>query len=168
MSKPKIYSMWDRPEKEPTPQGNEMEPVYELRPNEKGVKELVKTGETNIREKIQQYKDDCDISLILARAVIDPSVLNQRQGFYADITEMPKSLAEAQSMIISIKNQFNALPVEERAKFDYSAEKFVAEYGTSEWAKKIGLTQEATKPIQEALKEATPTPTKGGDVINES
>lgn len=165
--KPKIYSYWERPQKEASPEGNELEPTFEMIPNDKGVKELVKTGETNIREKIQQFKDDCDIKQLLARATVDPTVLNQREGFYADVTEMPKTLGEAQNMIIKIRNSFDSLPPEERAKFNYSAEQYIAEYGSKEWAEKVGVPQEEAQAITQAIKETEPTKEKGAE-LNES
>lgn len=155
--------MYDVPEIEPTPEGNEMEPVYELKTDDKGNQNLVKTGETNIREKMQQYKDECDVKQILARAVVDPNALNQRQGFYADVTEMPKSLGEAQQMINDIKTEFNKLPPEERAKFNFSAEEYVAQYGTEEWLKKVTKLKEPVneQPVNETAGEK-------GVVANES
>lgn len=168
MDKIKVYSYFDRPDIIPNNPGNVMEPVFELKVNDKGEQELVKVGETNNREKIQQYKDECDIGQILARAAIDPTVLNQREVFYADVTEMPKSLAEAQSMIISIKKEFDKMPPEERAKFDYSVEKYIAEFGTKEWAEKVGATQEETKIIKEVEKATEPQKEEKGGNVNES
>lgn len=167
MEKRKIYSYFDTPEIIPNNPGNEIEPIFELKVNDKGERELVKVGETNIREKIQQYKDECDIGQILARAAIDPTVLNQREVFYADVTEMPKSLAEAQNMIVTIKKEFDTMPPEERAKFDYSVEKYIAEFGSKEWAEKVGATQEETKIIKEEVKATEPQKEQKGGEVNE-
>ena len=168
MEKRKIYSYFDTPEIIPNNPGNEIEPVFEIKVNDKGEQELVKVGETNNREKIQQYKDECDIGQILARAAIDPTVLQQREVFYADVTEMPKSLAEAQSMIVSIRKEFDKMPPEEKAKFDYSVEKYIAEFGSKEWAEKVGATQEETKLIKDTVKETEPQKEQKGGELNES
>lgn len=39
---------------------------------------------------------------------------------------MPKTYAEMLNTLISAENQFNSLPLEERAKFDHSFEKWLA------------------------------------------
>lgn len=163
----KILNRFDEPIIEPTNAGSRIEPVFELKHDDKGDIELVKTGETNIYEKIQQYADECDISQILAKAVIDPTILNQREGFYADMTEMPKTLGEAQNMILSMQKEFDTLPVETRAKFDYSMEKYVAQFGSKEWADAMGYTQEIAQDIKETTKGTEPIITKGEEV-NES
>ena len=166
--KVKVYSYFDRPEQAATDPGSRYEPVFEMIINDKGVKELKKTGDTNLWEMIQSYKDDCIVSNILAKAVIDPTVLNQRQGFYADITTMPHSLAEAQQMIMKIKNDFNTLPPEERAKFNYSAEQYIAEFGSKEWAEKVGISQEEQQAIKAATEAAAPQAEKKEGDVNES
>lgn len=165
--KVKILNRFDEPIIEPTKAGSKFEPVFELKHDDKGEIELVKRGETNIYEKIQQYADECDVSQILAKAVIDPTILNQREGFYADMTEMPKTLGEAQNMILSMQKEFDTLPVETRAKFDYSMEKYVAQFGTKEWAEAMGYTQETAQAVKEAVKETEPI-VKKGEEINES
>lgn len=58
---------------------------------------LKKTGRVNVFDKIQSYKDECDIYSILKRvaATGDTSLLNQRQGVYADIADVPKDYHQA-------------------------------------------------------------------------
>ena len=68
----------------------------------------------------------------------DISAFRQGEPLYADMTEAPKTLMEAQNMIIRITDEFNNLPVEVRAKFDHSPEKYVALYGGEAWAKAVG------------------------------
>ena len=160
--------MYDRPDVIPCCEGNEMEPVYELRVDDKGCKELVQVGETNVREKIQEFKDETDIKQILARATVDPTVLHQREVFYADVTSMPHSLAEAQQMIYDIKKDFEKMSPEIKEKFDYSPERYIAEFGTKDWAEAIGATQEEVKAIKEAAKAAEPIKAEKGKVVNES
>lgn len=160
--------MYDRPETKPCCEGNELEPVFEYKVDDKGEKDLVKVGETNVREKIQEFKDECDVKQILARATVDPSVLHQREVFYADVTAMPHSLAEAQQMITEIKKDFEKMSPEIKEKFDYSAERYIAEFGSKEWAEAMGATQEEVKAIKEAAKAAEPVKAEKGEVINES
>ena len=70
------------------------------------------------------------------------NALNQRKGYYADITDSPKTLAEAQNNILKLKQGFDKLPAEIREKFDNSKEKFVMEFGSNEWTNKMGFNNE--------------------------
>ena len=71
------------------------------------------------------------------------------------MVDAPKTLAEAQNIMIKIRNEFEGLSVEERSKFDFSVEKYISEYGTENWAKSLGLVkEEATEIIEEKTEEA--------------
>lgn len=109
-------------------------------------KVIVEDTPVDIYTSIQAYKEETDIHNIVARAILgDTSALNVRMGQYMDLTEMPETLAQAQNLINSMKEQFEKLPVDIRAKFDHSAEIYVAEYGGETWAEKMGLYQEPKK-----------------------
>ena len=83
---------------------------------------------------------------------------------YLDTTEQPKSLAEYENMRIKVIQEFGKLDVETRKKFDNSPEKFVAEYGSEEWAKKIGY--ETIEEVKETVEKVIEKPVveKGGEV----
>lgn len=120
--------------------GSKMKNDYQIEIDKKGHKSLHKVGEHNIWDEIQSYKEECSIENILARASAgDPNALNQRKAYYADVTDSPKTLAEAQNNILKLKQGFEKLPAEIRNKFDNSKEKFVMEYGTPEWLDKMGF-----------------------------
>lgn len=148
-----FYSRYNRPETIPCETGNDFDKVRNFIINEKGHKVLVITGETNRYERIQAHKESCLIENILTAAVVDPSILNKRKGAYIDTVGMPKTLAEYQNLSIKLKQEFNELPVEKRAKFDHSAEKYVMQYGTKEWGEALGL-------VKEKVSEETATETK--------
>lgn len=115
---------------------------YQITIDKKGHKVLKKTGTHNIYQEIQSFAEECKIENILARAAAgDETALNQRQGFYADITNTPNNLAEAQNQILKLKQGFEALPAEIREKFDNSVEKFVQEFGSENWAENMGYTK---------------------------
>ena len=121
--------------------------TYEIEIDKKtGHKKLICTGTKDIWTDIQSYKDECDIGQIIARAAAgDLNALNQRKGFYGDITETPKDLFEAQNSILKLERGFNELPSEIREKFDNSRERFVKEFGTDEWYEKMGFVKEEIK-----------------------
>ena len=137
---------------------------YQITIDKKGHKVLKCVGEHDIYEKIQSYAEECKIENILARAAAgDVDILNQRQGFYADITNSPKNLAEAQNSILKLKQGFDELPAEVREKFDNSAEKFINDFGSESWAKAMGYetkeaenTREVTFDGQKAPEILTP------------
>ena len=123
-----------------SPSGSKFRNEYKIERDKKGHKSLHKVGEKDIWSEIQSYKEECDIGNIIARAAAgDLNALNQRKGIYADITNTPRDLAEAQNNIVKLNNEFYKLPVEIREKFDNSKERFVQEFGSVEWYEKMGI-----------------------------
>lgn len=145
---------------------------YHIVIDERGHKKLQFVGTHDIYDEIQSYAEECKIENIIARAAAgDPDALNQRQGFYADITNTPRDLKEAQDSILKLSNGFYNLPAEVREKFDNSLEKFVQTFGSDEWAENMGFKKETeTAPKTEkvefvpgAEEAAKPlTPNEGG------
>lgn len=149
------------------PTGNQMDNVYDYVIKENLIKGLKKTGEENRYEKIQKAAAECKIETILAKATVDPTILQNRKGMFLDTSEAPKSLAEFENMRIKIIQEFGKLPVDVRKKFDNSPEKFVAEYGTEEWSEKIGI--DSIEDVKESVEAITETPiettkTEGGEL----
>lgn len=142
----KFSTIFERAETIPAPTGTAFDNVYTMKVDKEGRKFLEKTGETNRYELIQAQAEETDIANILAKAVYDPTVLEQRAAQYFDATDMPKTLAEAQTKILEVQQEFYKLPVEQRNKFNNSIEKYVAAYGTKEWAEAMDLVpKEETK-----------------------
>lgn len=152
-TKPAFYSRFNRPETIPCETGTEFDKTYSVIVDDNGHKVLRCTGETNRYEKIQAHKEECLIENILIRATMDPSILEKHKGSYFDATDMPRTLAEAQNKIIAVKQEFEKLPVEVRAKFDHSPEKYVQQYGTEEWGKALGIVAEKLEEASEEKKE---------------
>lgn len=127
--------------------GTREENTYEIEVDKKtGHKKLICTGKKDIWTEIQSYKDECDIGQIIARAMAgDLNALNQRKGFYADISETPRDLFEAQNNILKLERGFNELPAKIREKFDNSKEKFITEFGSESWYEAMGFKKEETK-----------------------
>lgn len=137
------------------PTGDEYDNTYHVDIDKNGHKTLIRDGKTNRYLKIQSFAEECKIENILARCAVDPLALNQRAGQYVDMVDAPKTLAEAQNIMIKIRNEFEGLSVEERGKFDFSVEKYISEYGTEKWAKSLGLVkEEAAEIVEEKTEEA--------------
>lgn len=80
--------------------GSPIKKEYQLRETKDGM-DLVEVGETNLYRYIQSHADSVDIHKILERCALigDYGLLERAPGVYMDITEMPKSLAEAYDQI---------------------------------------------------------------------
>ena len=127
-----------------TPTGSKEATTYQTKIDKNGHKVTVPNGKTNIYDRIQSSLEETKIENIIKRFTEgDISAFRQGEPLYADMTEAPKTLMEAQNMIIRITDEFNNLPVEVRAKFDHSPEKYVALYGSEEWAKAVGYELKA-------------------------
>ena len=110
-----------------TPAGNKIQPTYS-RQIINGVRQLTKTGETKIYEKIQENKDECDIKKIIERYIKgDVEALNRNTLKYGDMTILPKSLNELNQIRINAENEFKNFPVDLREQFDNSYDKFLYE-----------------------------------------
>lgn len=149
-----FYSAFNRPESIEAERGSEFAPIYEYEIDKKtGKRKLVKTGETNVYERIQASLESTKIENIVKRYTEgDMSALMINQGDYIDISEMPTSMLEVQNMIMKVKNEFMKLDPEIRNKFDNSAEKYVSLYGSDEWLKTMGMITEDPKPEKETKK----------------
>lgn len=129
-----IYSQINKPPKENTPAGTRYINIYQEEVDKKGKLHLVKTGEHNVYEEIQQDVESCKIENILhAVAMGDLNALQQREATYVDATTMPHSLMEAQNLVIRMKDEFYKMPVEVRKEFENSPEMYVSLMGTNEF-----------------------------------
>lgn len=118
-----FISSFDKTERFPMPDTkNGIEDVYEKQVNKDGAVCFVKTGQRNLYEEIQSYKDDCDINFIIARCVKDGSVslLADNGKSSVDVSMLPDNFLDLFNLSERLKNEFNSLPVEERELFNHS------------------------------------------------
>lgn len=150
-----IYNQLNRPETKPSNPGTHFINTYQENITKKGI-ELVKTGESNVYELIQQDAEECKIENILHRVAMgDLAALNQREATYVDATTLPKSLMEAQNLQIRLKDEFYKMPMEVRRLFDNSPEIYVNEMGTPEFLEKMAPYNEKMLAIskEKSMKE---------------
>lgn len=126
-----FYSRSNYPQTIPHPKSKKIVDTYSIEINkETGKKELKATGKTNIYEFIQKSLDDTLVYNILKKFEAgDLDALNRAVGAYGDFTNAPRSLAEAQQLIINAEKEFNKLPLDVRKEFNYSASEFLAGFG---------------------------------------
>ena len=147
----KVYTQFDRPKTEPTPEGNRYLNVYQEHIGKDGQIELEKTGQTCIYDMIQNHLEETKIENILhAVAMGDLNALNQREIFYADTTTMPKTLMEVQNIVVKAKEEFETFPLEVRELFNNSCEQYVSEMGTEGFLEKLAPYNKKISDIKEA------------------
>lgn len=114
--------------------GDPIVELYEPRYDADGVLYLEQVGTDDLYASIQSHKDSVDLQLILQRYNDgDISALSRVQGAYFDATGMPRTYAEMLNTLVAAEAEFNRLPVDVRAKFDHSFERFIASMDTGEF-----------------------------------
>lgn len=119
--------------------GDPVKVIYSPRYDDNGVLDLVATGREDLYEYIQSHKESTDIHVLLDRfANGEEDVLSRMQGFYGDITSMPKTYAEVLNAVIAGEEAFARLPVEIKQKFDNSFAVWLAAMDKPDFADRMG------------------------------
>lgn len=107
---------------------------YEYDVDKKGVKRLVKIDkQKDVYSAIQADYDSTDINLIMKRfALGDLSAIDVKSGFYADVTKMPKNMAELFDKAEECRQFFDTLPVEFKQLFNNSYTEFFSQLNSDE------------------------------------
>lgn len=141
----------------PTEAGESVRRTYLWERNEKGEKVLRLDQIIDQQAEIDSYLEETKIENIVRRASIDPDVAARIApdlgGGIQDFTETPQTLAELQNIMIRAEQIWDEVPKEIKLKFDNDVDKFVASFGTVEWAKNLGIYQE--KQTEAKATEAT-------------
>lgn len=112
--------------------------------DEKGRVVLEESGRENIYDLIQSHAESCDIHVLMKRYQNgDVDALSQKQGFYGDFLDFPKTYAEALNHMNEMERQFMALPVETREKFGNSFTEFLAASAEPDFLDRLGIKKEA-------------------------
>lgn len=122
-----------------------------------GRRQLIRDKEVAIYDLIQSHREECEIENIIRRAVEgDYNALNAVNGVFEDITNCPSSIAEAQQYIINAKVEFDKLPKEVKAKFEFNPEIYIAELNNDpkSWLEKTGFAEEIELHKAEAARRA--------------
>ncbi len=131
------YDARDRIESNP---GNPLKQLYAGSYNERGQVELREDGTENLYDFIQSFAESTDIHAIMRRFENgEVDVLEKVQGFYGDVTDMPKTYAEALQRISDSERVFMSLPVDVRAKFGHSFSEFLAASNDSDFLERLGV-----------------------------
>lgn len=115
--------------------------------NEKGQLVLESVGKEYLYDYIQSFKDSCDLKMIIKRFTNgETDVLSKVQGFYADVSDLPGNYAEMLQVVTNGERTFMELPVDIRAKFNHNFGEFLAEFGSSDFYNKLGVSFDQVDP----------------------
>lgn len=132
--------------------GNPIKQLYSGFYNERGQVELKEDGTEDTYAFIQSFAESTDIHSILRRYQNgEVDVLEKVQGFYGDITEMPKTYAEALQRIADSEKLFWSLPVDVRANFGHSFSEFLSASQDADFLDRLGVkpdVQPETAPAE--------------------
>lgn len=141
----------------PTDAGESVRRTYLWERNEKGEKVLKLDQVIDQQAEIDSYLEETKIENIIRRASIDPNIAARIApdlgGGIQDFTEAPHTLAEIQNIMIRAEQIWDEVPKEIKLKFDNDVDKFIASFGTVEWAKNLGVYKE--KQTETKTTEAT-------------
>lgn len=126
-------------EKYISPSGQPTLDDYEYRVDKAGVKSLVmKEQKIDVQGRIDADYPSTDINLLMKRfALGDSSAIDVKEGFYADVSKMPKSYAELFDRVEMAKQYFDELPADLKSMFNNNYMEFFTEFDSKEFNEKI-------------------------------
>ena len=124
-----------------TPAGNEFEILYSPKVHKDGTIELVESGRKDLRQEINSWREQTDMSYIL-RSMAAGTYIPQEKGYYGDFTNMPSTMAEAYQVMLNAEKSFMELPLDVRNKFDnnYKNWLFMANEETEKFMDMMGFS----------------------------
>lgn len=133
-------TQFEKPERVIAESGDAVKEEFVGRYDDRGHLVLEPAGQTNMYDMIQSHADSVDINILMQRyANGELDVLQRVQSMYADVTDMPKTMADLLNKVKAGEEQFNALPLEIRALFNHSMSEWLATAGSPEWLEKMGI-----------------------------
>lgn len=142
----------------PTEAGESVRRTYLWERNEKGEKVLRLDQIIDQQAEIDSYLEETKLENIIRRASVDPDIAARIKpdigGGIQDFTEAPQNLAELQNIMLRAEQIWDEIPKEIKLKFDNDVDKFVASFGTVDWAKNLGIYREE-KPEEPRKEETT-------------
>ena len=142
--------------------GSPVKDKFIMEVTSKGYPSLRKTGEHNVYDETQSYREGCDLSAILQSfgnecPRFNPLGFEEAEGFVNDFSDV-SSLGDLVNDGEAVKQFFNELPLEVRNFFDNSVHKFARDF-TSE-----GFLDSLRKAFNVSLDPVpTPDPPSSGE-----
>lgn len=129
-----------------------------------GMINLIDGEKTDFQAYIDSFRDQTDIETIITRFQNgDVAALSKAQGFYADVSDMPKSYSEVLNMVNEGQAAFDKLPTDVKQKFGSDFNVWFSTMGTDSWYEKMeSPMQKVKKEVSEMVKNS-----EGGNKVNE-
>lgn len=109
--------------------GDPLHPVQHGIVKDDGSIELVVDRLEDTDEVIDSYRESTEIYNIIQRIQAgDVSLLNKKNGFYGDVTEMPKTYAEMLDLMHRGEEFFNKLPANVKEEYNNDFNQFFADF----------------------------------------
>lgn len=109
--------------------GNKLHPVRHGKILDDGTIQLVTDRLEDTDKIIDSFRQQTDIHTIMARvAAGETNLLNQKQGFFGDVTELPKTYAEMLDLMHRGQQFFDKLPIEVKNKYNNDFNQFFARF----------------------------------------
>lgn len=126
-----FYSAYNRPKTIYAPHGDEeMISYIEVCDRSTGKTRLEETDRMNIADYINSFLEETKIETIIERCMRgDTSALERMAGYYADVTNIPTSIAEIYSNLKRCEADFENLPVKMKEAFNNDPGQFIAGFG---------------------------------------
>lgn len=121
-----------------TNKGREEMPNYGWTINENGEEVLTVKSYTNIHEMIQSQHDSVALPVLIKRFMDgDEKALSgsKAHAFYDDITQLPSNMHEAHRLMVEMREEFDALPYDDRAFFNNDFNQFINSVGNGNFLK---------------------------------
>lgn len=116
----------------PTCAGSRTKPQYSARYDEAGLLVLDEVGTVDVYADIQSYLDTVEIHTLLRRfANGETDVFSKIQGFYADVSELPKSNVEFLNRVLESQEFFASLPPEVKEIYGNDYARFMADFDSA-------------------------------------
>lgn len=116
---PKFNTAYDIKKTDPTPAGDPKGINYVAVTLPSGGRILKESGSYNIPDYINSFKDSVLLENVLKTCMItgDNSALNQREGYYLDLSEMPQSFADVQNQVVLARSFYENAPADVKSKY---------------------------------------------------
>lgn len=126
----KFPTMYSEKRKYTSNRGERYKVEYQIRFDEEGRSSFVETGKTDMHEFIQSFRDSVDIYNILERfRAGNVDILNQIQGVYADVNDLPVKLQDVLNLNLKGKEIFDKLPVDVKEIYENNYVQFLMNPG---------------------------------------
>lgn len=120
--------------------GNPIKQLYQGYYEKDGTLELRPSGEEDLYQFIQSHKDSTDINLLIQRFTAgDESALSRAQGFYADVSGMPKTFQEVLNAVLGGERAFDSLPAEVKQRFNNNFAEWLTAMDLPDFAERMGF-----------------------------